>query len=123
MVTRYGRLSDADTMDGIVSMLPLVIGDKDAHAPAGGNPGSCLNWVDEAEHRSRPGRRCLARVARRVRSVGAVSDPPRRDALLVVPGFGYDDEARRVISSTKKAFAAEGIDVVVAEYLRHNGPS
>ena len=48
-------------------------------------------------------------------------DPPRRDALLVVPGFGYDDKARRVISSTKNALAAEGIDLVVAEYLRRKG--
>jgi hypothetical protein len=48
-------------------------------------------------------------------------DPARRDALLVVPGFGYDDDAARAIRATDKAFAAEGIDLFVAGYLRRKG--
>ena len=47
--------------------------------------------------------------------------PPGREALLVIPGFGYDDRAGRIIRRTRDTLAGQGMDLFIAEYLRRGG--
>ena len=56
-------------------------------------------------------------------SRGSSAEPPRREALLVIPGFGYSDRAGRIIRSTRDTLAGQGIDLYIADYLRRPGLS
>lgn len=54
-------------------------------------------------------------------SRGTPAEPARREALLVIPGFGYSDRAGRIIRSRRDTLAGQGIDLFIAEYLRRPG--
>ena len=43
------------------------------------------------------------------------------DALLVLPGFGYDRAAQESFETAAQALSAEGIDLYVPDYLRRSG--
>jgi hypothetical protein len=47
--------------------------------------------------------------------------PPGREALLVIPGFGYGDRAGRIIRGTRDTLAGQGMDLFIADYLRRGG--
>ena len=48
-------------------------------------------------------------------------EPTRRDALLIIPGFGYNRAAQKVFRSVRATLAAEGIDVYVPTYIERGG--
>ena len=45
----------------------------------------------------------------------------RGDALLVLPGFGYDRGAQKTFRALGRSLAQEGIDVYVPEYIERSG--
>jgi hypothetical protein len=64
---------------------------------------------------------CLAACAGPVVKPTIAPSEPKRDALLVLPGFGYgrtDDKAFRSIAGRS---AAEGVDLYVAPFLTRSG--
>src|SRR5687768_16854545 len=64
---------------------------------------------------------CLAACAGPVVKPAIVPSAPKREALLVLPGFGYgrtDDKAFRSIAGPS---AAEGVDLYVAPFLTRSG--
>ena len=46
---------------------------------------------------------------------------PAREALVVLPGFGYGDDAERSLRAAAPALAADGIDLYVPAYLERGG--
>ena len=64
---------------------------------------------------------CLSACAGPALKPSVAPSAPKRDALLIVPGFGYgrgDDTVFRAVSS---ASSADGVDVYVASYLTRSG--
>ena len=47
--------------------------------------------------------------------------PPPREALLVLPGFGYGNKAEHALRTLAPAMAGEGIDLYVPTYLERSG--
>jgi hypothetical protein len=50
-----------------------------------------------------------------------VPSSPRADALLVLPGFGYDRAGERALRSLAPSMAAEGIELFVPSYIDRGG--
>jgi hypothetical protein len=46
---------------------------------------------------------------------------PKRDALLVLPGFGYGRSGQRALRSLTPLLASEGVDLYVPTYLTRSG--
>lgn len=63
---------------------------------------------------------CLTACAGSVRPSTAPA-APRRDALLVLPGFGYNRGAEKTLRSLAPAMAAQGVDLYVADYITRSG--
>jgi hypothetical protein len=63
---------------------------------------------------------CLAGCAAPIRPFSSPSTPPR-DALLVLPGFGYSTAAETVLRSLAPSMAREGVDLYVPTYLTRAG--
>jgi len=64
---------------------------------------------------------CLSACAGPALTPSVAPSAPKRDALLVLPGFGYgrdDEEAFRAVARTS---SAAGMDVYVASYLTRSG--
>ena len=59
---------------------------------------------------------CAGTIAPRTVAAG-----PARDALLVLPGFGYGKTAKHTLESMAPALKAEGIDLYVPAYLERRG--
>lgn len=47
--------------------------------------------------------------------------PATRDALLVLPGFGYSKKAERVLRAAQSALTAENIDLFAPDYVQRGG--
>ena len=65
---------------------------------------------------------CLSACAGSVRPVLSPTRA-KTDALLILPGLGYNRAAERTFRSLAPVLAAEGIDVYVADYLTRSGLS
>jgi len=48
-------------------------------------------------------------------------DPVAREALLVLPGFGYSNDAERVLRRAQASLAADGIDLYAPSYVEREG--
>jgi hypothetical protein len=48
---------------------------------------------------------------------------PRRDALLVLPGFGYSGEGEKALRALARSMAADGVELFVPTYVSRGGLS
>ncbi len=62
---------------------------------------------------------CLAACAGSV--VPAAPQPSERDALLVLPGFGYNRDAQQMFRVVAPALASDGFDLFVPNYVERGG--
>lgn len=62
---------------------------------------------------------CLTACAGSV--VPDAPQPGQREALLVLPGFGYSRDAQRVFRASARSLAEEGFDLYVPSYIERGG--
>lgn len=62
---------------------------------------------------------CLSACAGSV--VPDAPQPSQRDALLVLPGFGYSRDAQKVFRASLQSLADEGFDMYVPSYIERGG--
>jgi hypothetical protein len=67
------------------------------------------------------GSACLAGCAAPIVGRSPPASPPRSDALLVLPGFGYSRAGQRAFRSLAPALAGEGLDLYVPAYVTRSG--
>jgi hypothetical protein len=64
---------------------------------------------------------CLAACAGPVVRPSVVPSKPKRDALLVLPGFGYGRTGAKAFRSVVGDAAGEGVDIYVAPFVTRSG--
>lgn len=64
---------------------------------------------------------CLAACAGPVVRPSLSPSKPKRDALLVLPGFGYGPSSEKAFRSVAASAAAAGVDLYVPDYVTRSG--